>query len=600
MNERPRIKTSIVKMNLSVLKFVFKFCPLYVIFAIISIASSVVVAISEVTIIAKAIELVVHNADLHMLYNSLIKYVIIITVCYIFKILYGRYILPRYRMIYRMKMQTFLFSKVKHIDMESYDDPEFYDKFARALNDSTWRGIAVFNTFVDFMQSVCISIALGAYVIITDWVLIATILISAIVDVLVVNFTNKTWYKVYRKTENDHRYQRYVQRTFYQQKFAAEIKTTPISELLVERYDKAVDSIEDIYRSAEKRLMIPNGFAFIIDGFIKNALTYVYLAYKLFKNDIGIDVFTATANATFKFSTNFIRAISIYTNLREHSYYINDFLWITSYEPKVEKNEGLEASEFKEIKIDDICFAYPKNDHNSINHLSMNFKNGEKIAIVGDNGGGKTTLTKLLLKFYNPSSGAIYFNGINLKEYNEASIRKQYSIVYQDFQIYAISIAENVLMRKVRGKEDEEIVKMALEKVGLLEKINSFEKGIYTQVTREFDRDGATFSGGERQRLVISRVFASDANVYILDEPTSALDPLSEERINKLIIQNVTGKAMIIIAHRLSTVVDADRIYLIRNGTVTESGTHKELMEKKGHYYEMFTTQTELYLKKEK
>ena len=155
-------------------------------------------------------------------------------------------------------------------------------------------------------------------------------------------------------------------------------------------------------------------------------------------------------------------------------------------------------------------------------------------------------------------------------------------------------------MRKVNGIEDEEIVKKALESVGLLDKVMSFKNGIYTQVTREFDREGATFSGGETQRLVIARVFASNANVYILDEPTSALDPFSEERINKLIMQNVSNKAMIIIAHRLSTVVDADKIYLIRKGQITEEGTHQELMAKKGRYYEMFTTQTELYLKKEK
>ena len=203
---------------------------------------------------------------------------------------------------------------------------------------------------------------------------------------------------------------------------------------------------------------------------------------------------------------------------------------------------------------------------------------------------------KLLLRFYNPSKGTILYNDVDLKEYNEKFLRKEFSIVFQDFQIYAVTIAENVLMRRLKDKDDEKRVYEALEKVGLLDKVNSLKDGIYTQVTREFDMSGVAFSGGERQRLAISRVFASDANVYILDEPTAALDPLAEERINKLIIQNA-DKTMFIIAHRLSTVVDADKIYLVRQGQIKESGTHEELMNLKGVYFEMFNTQKSLYEK---
>ena len=596
MNERPRVKTSIIKMNLNVLKYVFKFCPAYVVFALFSIATSVVLALSEVNLVAKAISLVIDNSDINLLYKSLIKYVIIIGICYIIKIFYTRFIMQRYRMVYRKKMQTFLFSKVKHIDMESYDNPEFYDKFSRALGDSTWRGIAVFNTFVDFIEAVAIAIALGTYVLLTDVVLIAIVLVSAIINVFAINFINKTWYKTYRETERSRRYQYYVRRTFYQQRFAAEIKTTNVGGLLIDKFEDATNDIEKIYRKAEKKQLIPNLVSGISENLIQQALSYIYLAYKLFSG-LAVSVFTATVNATFKFSSNFTRAISVYTYLREHSYYINDFLWITNYEPNIEKNSGLDAEEFEKLEIKDISFKYPLGEKNSLNHLSMTLHKGEKIAIVGDNGGGKTTLIKQLLRFYNPSEGEILYNGINLKEYNEASIRKQYSIVYQDFQIYALTVAENVLMRKVTSKEDEDIVRSALASVGLIEKVESLKDGIYTKVTREFDREGATFSGGENQRLVIARVFASNASVYVLDEPTSSLDPLSEERINKLILKS-TNKTMIIIAHRLSTVVDADKIYLIRNGSIVEEGTHSELMHLGGRYYEMFTTQTELYLKR--
>jgi ATP-binding cassette subfamily B protein len=184
---------------------------------------------------------------------------------------------------------------------------------------------------------------------------------------------------------------------------------------------------------------------------------------------------------------------------------------------------------------------------------------------------------------------------VNYNEISTTQIREKYSIVFQDFQIYAVTIAENVLMRRVETKEDEELVWEALRKVGLEQKIKKFKNNIYTLVTREFDRDGISFSGGERQRLAIARVFASNKDIYILDEPTSALDPLAEERINKLIIDSAGDKTMLIIAHRLSTVVDADIIYLVREGNILEKGTHKQLMELNGRYAYMFNVQKELY-----
>ena len=243
-------------------------------------------------------------------------------------------------------------------------------------------------------------------------------------------------------------------------------------------------------------------------------------------------------------------------------------------------------------------FQYPITDKYAINDMSLEIKKGQRIAIVGDNGSGKTTLMKLLLSFYYPTEGEILINGYDYKDLSTKQIRSKYSIVFQDFQIYAVTIAENVLMRRVETKEDEELVWSALKNVGIDEKVRKFKNGIHTLVTREFDKDGVSFSGGERQRLAIARVFASNKDIYILDEPTSALDPLAEERINKLIISNAKDKTMIIIAHRLSTVVDADIIYLVREGQILESGSHKQLMELNGRYAYMFNVQKKLYEEK--
>ena len=281
--------------------------------------------------------------------------------------------------------------------------------------------------------------------------------------------------------------------------------------------------------------------------------------------------------------------------MKEHSLYIDDFIWVINYTPIVEKEKEFKQYTFENLKLENVNFTYPKTDILAINDISLEIKKGQRIAIVGDNGGGKTTLMKLLLSFYEPSSGSIKVNDINYTNLSTKQIRSMYSIVFQDFQIYATTIAENILMRRIENDQDIEVVLNALEKVGLKEKVLNLPRGIYTPVTREFDRDGISFSGGERQRLVIARVFASNRDIYILDEPTSSLDPLAEEKINKLIMNQDKEKTMIIIAHRLSTVVDADIIYLIRKGKIIEKGKHEELMKLKGQYSIMFNAQKHLY-----
>jgi len=591
----------ILKINFKVLSFVFKFCPLYIIFTLVYIAVSTTEAVLEIKLIEKAITLVTEGKDFSVLIQNLVIIMSIIFVLYAYIELYNRYIRTKYMHIYRKKIQEYLYLKVKQVDMASYDDPDFFDKFTRGLNDATMRGIRVFETFTSFIQSVAISIALGAYVIVGDPFLIIIILLSAIINLFAVNKINQVWHGVWYDAHKDRRYYWYVKRIFYGQPFAAEIKTTPIRKILISKLEEKCKNIEDRYAKAYKDVAAPNIIYKLSRNLIEQAGSYTYLALRLFgvigKEAIDIATFTTMANATFKFSASFVRAVNVYTELRDHSLYNQDFIWILDYEPHVERNGGMEVNRFESLEINDITFSYSKNNYNSIDHLSMSIKQGDKIAIVGDNGGGKTTLMKLLLRFYEPKSGSILYNNHDISEYDGKSLRENYSIIFQDFQIYAVTIAENVLLRRCENEEDEQIVWNSLEKVGLADYVHSLKDGIFSKVTREFENDGISFSGGERQRLAIARVFASNADIYILDEPTAALDPLAEERINKLIIQNATNKTIIIIAHRLSTVVDMNRIYLIRNGKIMESGSHNELLAQEGIYYEMFTTQKKLYEK---
>ena len=464
--------------------------------------------------------------------------------------------------------------------MELYDDPAFYDKFTRGCRESSWRGFRTFTSSLSFIINVLSALVLGTYIVLTDKLLIIIVLLSSIVTLVTINIIRKMWFKVWKETENERRYQMYVNRTFYNQKNGAELKTTNIDELLKDKYIENTKSMDKKYIKQHWKLLAPEGIGMLFRILLSQAGTYIVLLKRLFNGLVTVAQFTSTINATLQFASNFEEAIGIFAQLKENLLYVEDLIWVLNYTPSVEKEKDeVEDLEFKKLIIKNVSFTYPTNSKLAIDDLSMEITKGQKIAIVGDNGSGKTTLMKLLLSFYKPTTGNILMNDINYSDISTKQIRSKYSIVFQDFQIYAVTIAENVLMRRIQNEEDEQIVWDALRKVGLEEKIKRFKNGIYTLVTREFDRDGISFSGGERQRLAIARVFASNKDIYILDEPTSALDPLAEERINKLIINNAKEKTMIIIAHRLSTVVDADIIYLMREGKILEMGNHKQLME---------------------
>lgn len=585
-----------IKKNLHILKYVLRFCPPLIIFSFLYMVASVTLSVIKIQLIKDAINLVISGADIKILYDSIIMYIIIVAVTSFFKIFYTYYINPRYRVIYIKKMQQFMFKKVKSIDMESFDNPEFYDNYSRALRDGIWRGIRVFEDIVRFITSVAITIALGIIIVASDVILVLIIFASSILNIVLVNAINKRWYLWSKETESERRMYNYVNRTFYRQRFAGEIKTTRISDLLISKYRASAKVINQKYAKTHKSVSILHIVHNVLKGFLEQGATYLYLGYQLFEKGLKLDVFTANLNATFQFSSNFIDAINFLTSLRENSFYIDDFLWLVNYQPKLEDQKGEHIGELETLDIKNVGFKYPDTNAQILKDINLRLKRGEKIAIVGPNGGGKTTLTKLLLHFYLPTEGYIMANKHMYNNIDGECLRSKYAVVFQDFQIYALTIGENVLMRKVITKEDENKVWRALEKVGMKEKIEKLEDGIFTQVTREFNRNGAVFSGGEIQRIAIARVFASDADIYILDEPTSSLDPLSEERINKLIIRN-TNKAMIIIAHRLSTVVDADKIYLINHGRIEESGTHEEMMNLNGLYAKMFNTQKSLYEK---
>ena len=595
-NKKP---LNIFSKNFKLLKIVFSFCPLLLPLSIFYILSTIILSLSKVYLISKGLELIISGSSLNDLIKQLVIIVIVQIISLLIKSLYEEYLLPKQKNIYIKKIQKYFYLKAKEVDMEEYDNPIFFNRFSLAFRDSQGRGFRVFQTFLDFISLIFVAISIAAYITIISPILIIVILSSSIISIFFLTKASKIMYKLFKKSESDYRFSLYVNRTFYLSRYAPTLKVTSASSMLIDKYIDNAKTIEQRNVKYEKQSLKYQNLSTIATTLFTQAITYLYLGYQLFKNIISIANFSSLINATLQFSQTITRVGLIFVSLRENALYIDDFLWVVDYKGKEQQKKD-EPKDFKKIELKNITFKYNNTEKEVLKNLNLTLLKNNHIAIVGLNGSGKTTLIKLILGFYKPTKGVIYYNGKSYEEYNKELIRKNMAAIFQDYQIYATTIAENVLMRKVESKDDETKVIEAIKKVGLYEKVKNQEKGIYTLVTKEFDKNGFSLSIGEAQKIAIARVLASDASIYILDEATASLDPLSEEKINRLIMNEAKNKTIIIISHRLSSVVDAKTIYLLENGSFVEKGNHQQLLEKKGKYYKLFQTQKELYVEKTK
>ena len=273
--------------------------------------------------------------------------------------------------------------------------------------------------------------------------------------------------------------------------------------------------------------------------------------------------------------------------------FVNDYNTFMNYDIGIKSGEKHPTPTTLELK--NISFSYEGSDKKVLNNVSITVRPGEKIALVGHNGAGKSTLVKLILRLYDPTEGEISLDGDNIKQLKLKEYRDMFATVFQDCKPVALSVKENVVMGPASDIDDEKVIE-ALKKADVYEKICTLPEGINTPLTKEFYEHGAVFSGGESQKLSLAHAFYKNSPFIVLDEPTSAMDPIAEYKMYERMAQASENKGVIFISHRLSSAVVADRIYMLENGEVIESGSHRELMMLDGKYADMFRKQAENYI----
>lgn len=261
---------------------------------------------------------------------------------------------------------------------------------------------------------------------------------------------------------------------------------------------------------------------------------------------------------------------------------------------EAEKTKGDSFTEMTKgvIEFRNVSFRYPGTKELVLDHVSLKIEPSEKIAVVGKNGSGKTTLVKLLCRLYEPEEGEILWNGKNIREYDLREWQKIFAIVFQDYSLLSLTLGQNVAASE---QYEAERAKEVLQLAGFGERLNKLKKGLETVVYPEYEQDGVSFSGGEEQKIAIARAIYKGGQICILDEPTAALDPVSESRVYESFDEIVKGKTAVYISHRLSSCKFSDRIFVLDNGKIAESGTHEALLSQNGLYAQLWQAQAQYY-----
>ena len=491
-----------------------------------------------------------------------------------------------------------MYEKAAQIDLSCYDDPDYYNDFVLAVAEaesSIDRFLQMCNRIV---QAFTILFTTGVFYLMTDAAGILFVLASFVLRFFISRIINKLNYKVRLKVNPLERKRNYVSRVFYLNDYAKELRLHPhVGEKLEKEFEEAND---DIYAEQKKvglkRSLLNFTNSYVVGDFIMDGL---YITYLVFQAAVlhSIDYSNAVVlfNRTGSLRRGMIDLADIFPQAQENSLYIDKIRAFLDYEPKIKREEGADVPEGNALlDLRDVSFKYKEEMEETLKEISLKVQPGEKVAIVGYNGAGKTTLIKLLMRLYDPTSGKIVYHGRDIKEYRPDDYRRRIGVVFQDYQMYGASLKENVVMDRAEEAADNDVI-TALKRAGFGERLNSLERGLDTPVTTEFDKEGINFSGGESQKVAISRAFYKDADILIMDEPSSALDPIAEYELNKAMESAAKGKTVFYISHRLSTTRDADRIILLENGRIAEEGTHDSLLKMNGKYARMWQVQAGRY-----
>jgi ATP-binding cassette subfamily B protein len=481
------------------------------------------------------------------------------------------------------------------LDLSSYEDPQFYDRLERARVQGADR-VGMIQESGQLVQQVVSTITLAAGIcVISPWILLALI-VCVVPEFLAETKFAFLGYSLSVQQTPSRRELDYLRILGTSKESAKELKLFGLGNFFSGRYQSISN---DIHRQnvelAGRKLVLGSLLALL--GTMGYYGTYAYGIYLTITGILTLGTLTFLAGAIAGASTNIQAVFATFSHIADHALFLTDLVEFFAVRPKIySKPNALpgprpirEGFEFRNV-----CFSYPRKSKPVLDNVNFRLEPGERIALVGANGHGKTTIVKLMTRLYDVTSGQILLDGIDLREYNLEDLWKNIGVIFQDFMRYDMTVADNIATGRIEERDNPFRIRAAAFK-SLAESIVHKLPDEYNQMLGCRFSGGVDLSGGEWQKIALARAYLRDAQLLILDEPTAALDARSEHEVFQRFADLTKGKMSVLISHRFSTVRMSDRILVLENGTIAEQGGHNQLLSSGGSYAEMFELQAAHY-----
>jgi len=491
----------------------------------------------------------------------------------------------------QLYIDTAVMNKMSAIDPALSDDPRNINKVDAALNstiyvvDSAYWPIAAVSSVISLIAAGVIFLSVDIF---AGIIFLATYIPGAVITYI----NGKKMDQLSIETISETREKEYYKKILTSIDFAKDIRLYGIKDNLIEKHNYLWKTIrlkrnivftKSFILSCLALVLSYSGFLFII---LRSAIA-------VYENSMMLGTMVMFIGLAHNVSSNLTQifidfGIQINVASQRIQYYMDFMAW----KPSIYENNGLCVTPFPEIRFENVSFRYPNSEKYTLKNISLTLKSKEKIALVGINGAGKSTIVKLLLRFHDPEEGRILLNGIDAREYSLSSLRSLFSVCFQSTFNYSLAIDENI---SLSSSSDEGMIMEAMQNADISSIFEDNDEGVKMPLTRKFEDNGLELSGGQWQKIGVARTFYRDADIVILDEPSSALDPQAEENVLNAFKRICKEKSGLIISHRLSCLHMVDNIYVIENGVIAESGSHGDLMTMGGRYAQLYNLQSSKY-----
>lgn len=492
-----------------------------------------------------------------------------------------------------------IMNKAKEIDLASFDLPEFYEKLENASNEARNRPIQILNSTFSIISALISIITFIAILwAISPFAPVIIVLLSIPSAIINFSYRHKNFQYIRRRSKS-RRQLTYYSELLTNKDMVKEIRMFNLSDLFIGKYKETFKN----YFTGLKKLFTHEGIwnsGLAIVNSVVNCLLFLYIAAKVCAGQLEIGSYSLYTGALTSISSGVATLISTTATIYEGTLFINNMIDFMKEKKSIVSSLDTPAKINRHcghtIEFCHVYFRYPGTKRDVIHDFNLKINAGDTLVLVGLNGAGKTTLLKLLTRLYDPTEGVILFDGIDIRQYEPEELYSVFGIIFQDFGKYAVPVSDNIMFGDLQKTKDEQLIKRAAIQSNADEFIKKLPDGYETPLMRIFEESGIELSIGQWQKLAVARAFYSDSDILILDEPTASLDPMAEQEIYSQFDSLRKDKTTIFVSHRLSSATTADKIAVIEQGKLVELGSHKELMELKGKYYKLFSTQAKRYI----